>query len=398
MPKNKKPVARKSAESPEQKDEAMTRQLCALAIYLAGNPAKNATTVENAEDFHKIIKKTLHQKKDDILYEALEWTKHDAGRAHHLLKATIEEIAEVVTIGRDGAPTTEINAFVIPLFVHSTGGLKNAQSFQDQDAYELLTKSLQQAGLESPDATVVLVNHGYGLDEIDSITFSHLHEMVRDAHAAMHDMRAATATAIQRSFGEPVDEPFAADDMAVELRFLLGFSMKAVDDPFYQIPADEAAANAWFAGRETRFQTWAEQVTPLVKRCFAPVEREIEVHFLYQDLFHGGKERGIAEYFTLQMMSDLNYGLSEHGIAPPDARAVIAPAEVGDEKVLRVNLYALADGALIASSEKPLGLTADWGAEVLDVRDALGMIGVATIAEAAKFDDEGVPLENTAAT
>ena len=392
MPKNKKPAPRKSAESPEQKDEAMTRQLCALSAYLAGNPAKNATTVQNREDFYKIIKKCLHQKKDDILYEALEWTRHDAVRAHVLLKEAMEEVAEVVVIPRAGGVATEVNAFVIPLFLHTTGGLKGAQCFQDQEAYELLTRSVQEAGLESPDATVVLVNHAYQLDEIDSITFSHLHEMVRDAHASMHDMRAATATAISRSFAEPIDEPFAADDLAVELRFLLGFSMKSVDDKFYQAPADETAADAWYAARESRFQHWTEQVTPLVRRCFGPADREVEVHFLYQDLFHGGKERGIAEYFMLQMMSDLNHALSEQGVDVAATRAVVGPAEVGDEKVLRVNLYASSDAALVASSEKPLLQTADLDSELADMRDALGMIGIVAISVAQGFDEEGAPV------
>jgi hypothetical protein len=392
MPKNKKPAPRKSAESPEQKDEAMTRQLCALSAYLSGSPAKNATTIQNREDFYKIIRKCLHQKKDDILYEALEWTRHEALRAHVLLKEAMEEVAEVVVIARPGGAATEINAFVVPLFLHTTGGLKGAQCFQDQEAYELLTRSLQEAGLESPDATVVLVNHAYQLDEIDSITFSHLHEMVRDAHASMHDMRAATATAIARSFAEPIDEPFAPDDLAVELRFLLGFSMKSVDDKFYQAPADEAAADAWYAARESRFQQWTEQVTPLVRRCFGPAEREVEVHFLYQDLFHGGKERGIAEYFMLQMMSDLNHALSEQGVDVAATRAVVGPAEVGDEKVLRVNLYASSDAALVASSEKPVLQTADLDSELADMRDALGMIGIVTIAVAQGFDEEGVPV------
>jgi hypothetical protein len=215
---------------------------------------------------------------------------------------------------------------------------------------------------------------------------------VRDAHASMHDMRAATATAIARSFAEPIDEPFAADDLAVELRFLLGFSMKSVDDKFYQTPADEAAADVWYAARESRFQQWTEQVTPLVRRCFGPAERDVEVHFLYQDLFHGGKERGIAEYFMLQMMSDLNHALSEQGVDVAATRAVMGPAEVGDEKVLRVNLYASSDAALVASSEKPLLQTADLESELADMRDALGMIGIVTIAVAQGFDEEGVPV------
>ena len=365
----------------------MTRQLCALARYLSGAPPKNATTEQNRADFFKSIKKCLHQRNDDVLYEALDITRQDDAITYAFLKETIEEVAEVVTIQRDGAGAVEINAFVIPLFLHTSGGLKGAEAFQDQAAFEQLTASLQESGLESPQAQVVLVNHAYQLDEIDSITFSHLHEMVRDAHAAMQDMRAAAATAITRSFGEATDEPFAPDDAAVELRFLLGFAAKPADDSFYQIPAEETALDAYFAAREQRFQEWASKVTPLVQRCFAPVEREVEVHFLYQDLFHGGKERGIAEYFTLQMMSELNYGLRAADTEAGAARAVIGPAKVGDETVVRANLHRISDDRLLSSAEKPLGAHADLELELLDVRDALGMIGIKEIDAIAGFND-----------
>lgn len=381
MPKNKKPVARKSALSPEQHDQALVRQLSALADYLARTPADNATTRENHAELYKVIKKSLHQKKDDVLYEALDWTRHDAIPAHRLLKEAIEETAEVVVITRADVPAVEINAFVIPLFLHTSGGLKGVEAFQDQDAFEQLTKSLQLAGLESAEAHVVLVNHGYLLDEIDGITFSHLHEMVRDAHAAMHDMRAASASAIDRSFGSAADEPFAAGDAAVELRFLLGFAMKRLDDPFYQVPAEEAAADAYFDAREGRFQAWAAQVAPLVSRCFAASDRAVEVHFLYQDLFHAGKERGIGEYFTLQMMAELHHGLSLHGVSPAAAKARVGSVELGEERVLRVNLHAHADNVLLASADKPLSVEADWDVEMRDVRDALGTIGIGQVEE-----------------
>ncbi len=393
MPKNKKPVAPKAIDSPEQKDEALTRQLCALALYLSDQPKPNATTEQNRDDFHRLLKKSLHQKKDDILYDALERIKYEGGAAYLFLKSAIEELAEVVVIQRADAPAIEINAFVIPLFLHSTGGLKRAEAFQDQEAFEALTKSIQAAGLESPDANVVLVNHAYQLDDIDAITFSHLHEMVRDAHAAILDMRSATATAIARSFGDVADEPFAADDVAVELRFLLGFAMKKLDDPFYQVPTAEAAMLVFFAQREGRFQDWSETVAPLVQRCFARAERPIETHFLYQDLFHGGKERGIAEYFTLQMMSDLNFTLAQHQLNADTTRAVIAMADVSEEKIVRVNLYALSDAALVASAEKPLPLFADWESELQDVSDALTMIGVASISSASGFDEHDVALD-----
>ena len=392
MPNNKKPVSRKPVDSPEQKDEALTRQVCALAMVLADSPKKNATTEQNRDEFYRLLKKALHQKKDDILYDALDRIKYEGGSAWIFLKSAIEALSEVVVIQRPDKPAVEINAFVIPLFLHSIGGLKRAEVFQDQDAFEALTKSIQTAGLESPDATVVLVNHAYQLDDIDAITYSHLHEMVRDAHAAMVDRRSATATAIERSFGDANDEPFAADDVAVELRFLLGFAMKKLDDPFYQEPTQEDAMHAYFAQRERRFQQWASDVTPLVQRCFAASGRSIEAHFLYQDLFHGGKERGIAEYFTLQMMSDLNFNLAEHQIGPAESRAVIAVVDLGDEKIMRINLYAKATFALVASAEKPLPMFADWDNELQDACDALAMIGVETIASATGFDEQDMPI------
>ncbi len=392
MPKNKKPVSRKSVESPEQKDETLTRQLCALAVYLAEDHRENTTTEQNREDFFRLIKKSLHQKKDDILYDGLDRLRSEGGAAYLFLKAALEETAEVVVIHRADEPSIEINAFVIPLFLQSTGGLKSTDAFQDQEAFEALTKSLQTAGLESPDATVVLVNHAYQLDDIDAITYSHLHEMVRDAHASMLDMRGTAATAIERSFGTEGDELFGADDVAVELRFLLGFAMKSVDDPFYQIPTSTEAMQDYFAQREQRFQKWAEQIAHTVCRCFAPADRALDVHFLYQDLFHGGKERGIAEYFTLQMMSDLNAGLLEHQCDAAGCRAVIALSELGEEKLVRVMLYAKTDAALLASAEKPLALYADWNAELQDVCDALGMIGIETISSATGFDEQDQPI------
>ena len=392
MPKNKKPVSRKSLESPEQKDEALTRQLCALALYLADDPRENTTTEQNRDDFFRLIKKSLHQKKDDILYDALDRLRAEGGASYLFLKAALEETAEVVVIHRADAPSIEINAFVIPLFLQSTGGLKSTDAFQDQAAFEALTKSLQTAGLESADANVVLVNHAYQLDDIDAITYSHLHEMVRDAHASMLDMRGSTATAIERSFGAQSDELFGAEDVAVELRFLLGFAMKSVDDSFYQIPTSTEAMQEYFTQREQRFQKWAEQIAPTVSNCFAPPERALDVHFLYQDLFHGGKERGIAEYFTLQMMSDLNAGLLEHQADAASSRAVIALSELGEEKLVRVMLYAKTDAALLASAEKPLALFADWNGELQDVCDALGMIGIDVISSATGFDEQDQPI------
>ncbi len=78
------------------------------------------------------------------------------------------------------------------------------------------------------------------MDEIDSIRYSALFQMTHDAFVAI----------------------FAADDDALELRFLPDFALKSADDPFYLVPVDEATADAYFTVREERFQRWIEQIAP----------------------------------------------------------------------------------------------------------------------------------------
>jgi hypothetical protein len=396
MPKNKRPTPRKSSNAPQEKDDALTQTLCDLALDLAeqeDSESMSDSLRQKESDFNKLVKRSIFQKKDEVLYEALERTKYADIGAYQLLKERIEEASEVIVTARADGKNIEVNVFVIPMFVYTIGGLQFEDCFEDQEAFELLSKSLQDAGLESPDASVVLVNHAYHLDEIDAITFSHLNEMVRDAHAAITDARGAATSAIDRSFGPWPEGQFAADDQAVELRFLLGFALKATDDAFYRIPEGEAAMEAYFEARAERFERWAEQIMPVVKRCLVAEGTEIDVNFLYQDLFHGGKDRAIAEYFMLQMMSELNYGLDQHGIEAAATKAIIGPAEVRNETVLRVNLYASADNTLIASSEKPWNIGRDLEDEIADVQDALTTIGVTSLAVAAKFSADGQALE-----
>ncbi len=396
MPKNKRPAPRKSAASPEAQEEALTQNLYQLAgelgIHQDGDALSGAMK-EKQQTFQKTLKKCLQQKKDDILYEALERARYDDRSAHAFLKAAIEEASEVALFRREGSPELELNAFVIPLFAHLHGGLNHEQNFQDQEAFDLLTASLKTAQLESRDATVVLVSHAYHLDEIDGISYSQLHDMVRDAFTSMTSKKITATPAIDRSISGWPDHHFAPEDLAVELRFLLGFALKAIDDPFYQIPQHEAAADAYFAARATRFQQWTEQATPLVSRCLVTDGREVDIHFLYQDLFHGGKERGMAEYHMLEMMAELHQALREHGITPDHTRAIIGPADAGGDMVLRVNLYAADEGALLASSEKPLGTLAEIELEADDMHDALTTIGVQSLALAASFDADGEPLQ-----
>jgi hypothetical protein len=115
----------------------------------------------------------------------------------------------------------------------------------------------------------------------------------------------------------------------------------------------------------------------------------LTLNFLYQDLFFGAREQALSEYATLQMLSEMNQALAGH--APGQAEAVIAPADVDDDMVLRVQLSA--GGAVLATCDKPLDLGADLALEVDDLRDALASIGVVRVAVALRFDADGRALE-----
>ncbi|MBB5607453.1 MULTISPECIES: DUF2863 family protein [unclassified Janthinobacterium] len=400
MPKNKRPVPRKSANTPEDKDEAVTRMLCTMALNLAeqeDSVSQSTVLAEQAVEFGRIIRKTLNQKNDEVLYDAIDRAKYEDVGAYQYLRQQIEEASSVVVIRRENAPSMEINAFVVPLLVQSTGGLQQADTFQDQPAFEALVKSFQQAELESAKAKVVLMSHAYDLDEIDRITYSHLHEMVRDAYTSMTDKKIVAAPGLERSIVGWSETAFGPQDTAVELRFLLGFALKRVDDPFYKEPKDEAALDAWFDARMARYQQWTSDVAELVKRCLAPAGTALEVSFLYQDLFHGGKEQGMAEYTMLQMMSGINHALAENNAAPADVSVIVGPTDEHGEMLLRVNVHA-AGGALLHSADKPLDLAADLQDEVNDICDALAIIGVSQLSVALRFDAKGQPLEVQAYT
>lgn len=396
MKKRNQPGPAKSATAPEVQDDATIRTLVALTLDLTGLDDYETLPEDlkkKQADFQKTIRKCLHQKKDGVLAEALESAWEENSDAHTILKESIEEASEIVVFRRDEGPELEVNAFVIPLFAHSAGGLRAEQCFQDEEAFELLRKSFQEGQLESPRAKVALVSHAYHPEEIDRIGYSQLNAMVGEAFETMTRKKAPAAPAIARSMSGWPESGFAPDDSAVELRFLLGFALKTLDDPFYRIPENEAAADRYFEARAERFREWSRQVAPLVKRCLATDGRDIEIDFLYQDLFHGGKETGMAEQAMLQMMSELQHALQASGVAPAATHAILGPAETGDGEVLRVNLYGSADGALIASSDKPIGAARDLQAEADDIHDALATLGVASLALAIRFDANGQPVD-----
>ncbi|MDB5909517.1 MAG: hypothetical protein JWP34_3631 [Massilia sp.] len=385
MPKNKRPVPRKPATASEEDAEVMAQALADLAREVVQD-------VRGEDELERQVRNALRKKNDDVLYGAIESARYTDLDAWLLLRTKVEEAAATLTLRRDGKPAEEIDAFLVPMFVSSTGGLKPEETFHDDQAFEQLRASFQLAELESRAATVVLISHAYDLNEIDSISYSQLNDMLREAAATMNENKLVDTPALAASILGWTNG-FDPDDEAMELRFLLGFSRKRADDPFYIPPEDEAEADAYFAARMERYRQWTVDVTPLVKSCLAADPSRIDVNFLYQDLFFGAKERAMAELAMLEVMADVNAVLTEHELDPSDANVIVAPAPVDDHLVLRISVYRKGYEGPLAMAEKPLDLAADLDAEVADVCDAIVTLGIQQVSVAAKFGPGGEPVD-----
>ena len=363
MQKNKRPAPRKAAPPAVDKDELLSQELCSLA--LAQDP-----------ELRYAVRRSLKQQQDAVLYGALELARGEDADAYRHLKEAVEEDAGTVLLrkGEDG-PELEINAFAIPVFVHSQGGLRQQDCFQDPDAYTELLDSFIRGGLESPDAKLVLVQHAYDLAEAERITYGQLNAMVREAAATLGSKKLAAAPALERSIAGWQPSAFAATDEAVELRFLLGFALKHADDPFYRLPASPARQDAWFAARLQRYRAWTESAAAMVARCLAGA-RPLRLNFLYQDLFYGALQQGRREYDTLAMLAAMQQALA--GSDPGAARAVITLIETDEDAALQVQL--LGPAGELASAARRLDVGDDVEAEIEDLQDALSTLGLSAIA------------------
>lgn len=400
MPKNKRPVPRKPPTPPEEADEVQAQALAGLALELAEREQDDDAAAAPAatellskdEELSRLVRNALRKKNDEVLYGAIEHARYTDAGAYQLLRGRIEEAAGTVLLRRDGAPTMDINAFALPLFVHSEGGLKEDATFADGAAFDQLVDSFTAAGLESPQAKVVLISHAYDIDEIDAITYSHLQDMVRDAAGSMTEKKLVARPALERSIRGWAASHFGPGDKAVELRFLLGFALKRADDAFYQAPSGEAQADAYFEARMARYRDWTVQAAPLIRRCLAADPEAIALHFLYQDLFFGAKQQGLDELAMLQTIADVNAALAQGGVDAGAARAVVGPAATEDNLVLRVRLFD-SGGAALGQMDKPLDLAADLQIEVDDVCDALAGLGMTRLSVCQRFDPDGQALE-----
>jgi hypothetical protein len=392
MKNTKHPTKAKPAPAAEP-DEILAGRLLNLALELrdADVYADLPDALKKAQaELHRTIRKCLQQKREAALDEALEMSFDEDAQAYRMLRTQVEELAGTIVVHRDNGPAIEANAFVIPFFAHTTGGLHPEQCFQDEQAFEQLRESVSEHGLESRKANVVMVAHAYHPDELEKIGYCHLHAMVQEAMDAMTKKKATAADAITRSLSGWPPSPFAPDDNAMELRFLLGFVLKTLDDPFYHVPEKEAAADRHFEQRAERFRKWTQEITPVLKRCLVTNERDAQLDFLYQDLFHGGTEAARQELDMLRILSEVRQALDTCGALTDGVTAIVGPIETDDEDVLRVSLRAEGSAEEIANVEKSLSRMETMEDAIADLADGLASVGVRDIQLTRRFDENGM--------
>jgi len=392
MPNNKRPAPRKTPKPAAEPDhEAVAQNLVDLALEITEREDPDPALVEAREqDVLTLVRRALRRRHDEVLYGAIDLARYTDPAACRWLRDRIEEEAATL-LAREGEEAFEIDAFMIPLFVTSTGGLLEAEIFQDDSAFDELSDSFRKAGLASADSRVVLVRHLYDLDAVDAIRYSDLQDMLREAFQSMRSKKLTAAPAIQASMRPWVAGEAAPDEETMELRFLLGFVLKHTDDPFYRVPKAEADADAYFEGRLARYRMWAGSITPLLQRNLAKEPAGMELNFLYQDLFFGAKEQGLSELAMLATLADVNAVIDEGERDAERLKAVVAPVDLGEQAVLRINLYALDGGAPLATVDKPVDLSDDLEIALEDLCDALGTVGLDGILVASGFDAGGQP-------
>ena len=382
----------KAAKPVEADPDELAQNLVDLALEITERDGPDAAALAaRQEELTVLVRRMLRRKHDDVLYGAIEVAKYTDPDCCRLLRERVEEEAATYHVRGDDEMELEIDAFMIPLFVHSTGGLVQEDVFHDDADFEALMDSFRQSGLASAATRIVLVRHLYDLDAVDRIRYSDLQEMLREAAQAMRSRKLVATPAIEASMRPWIGGDYEPEDDAMELRFLLGFALKPVDDPFYKIPSGEAASDAYFEGRMARYRMWAGSVAPLLQRCLSRHPAEVELNFLYQDLFYGALEQGVAELSMLATLAEVNQKLEEQQRAPDRIKAVVAPLEANGEPVLRINLYPLDGGAPLATVDKPLDLAAHLEAELEDLCDALGTVGLDGVLLARGFDAAGEP-------
>lgn len=394
MPKNK-PPARKPGPRPAptvDRTDELVEDLAVLALEVAEQEESDPAAIAQKQDeLQKMVRNALRKKQDAVLYGAIEQARFDDVDAYILLRGQIEEAAAAITLRAEGKPAEEIDAFLVPLFVTSVGGLRRDQAFQDAAGFELLRASFQQAGLEAASATVVLISHMYDVDEIDRISYCELNEMLREVAATMSEKKMVATPALSGSIAavEEGSTPAPSDEPVTELRFLLGFVRRRLNDAFYAIPADEAGADAWFAARLERYREWTLMADPLLRACVAGEPAGVAINFLYQNQFFAAKRQAMAEGEMLTLMSQITETLGAHGIEAAQTSAVVGPAALEDDVALRVALFRNGDAAALHLFDQPFDMADDLQAGIDELCEVLQSMGIVSLSTAAKFGADG---------
>lgn len=401
MPKNKPPVRRKPGPPPSptvDRTDELVEDLAVLALEVSEQEESDPVALAAKRDeLSKMIRNALRKKQDGVLYGAIEHARFDDVDAFVLLRGQIEEAAASIVLRGEGRPAEEIDAFLVPVFINSQGGLRREQAFQDAAGFELLRSSFQQAGLEAESATVVLISHMYDVDEIDGISYSELNEMLREVAATMGEKKLVATPALSASIADPGDLADRAQDVegqsVTELRFLLGFVRRRLDDPFYAIPADEAGADAWFEARLERYRQWTLAADALLRACVASDPAAVALNFLYQNQFFAAKRQAMAEGDILVLMSEITASMVEHDLDPAQSSAVVGPLALDADVALHVALYRNGDAAPLAGFNLAFDMADDLQGGIDELCDMLHGMGIGGLSTAAKFDADGVAVQ-----
>ena len=392
MPKNKKPVRRQPPPPAPDRTDELVEDMAVLALEVAEQEESDPAAIAAKQDeLQKMVRNALRKKQDEVLYGAIEHARFDDVDAYVLLRNQIEEAAASIVLRAEGKPADEIDAFLVPVFVNSTGGLLRAEAFQDAAGFELLRASFQEAGLESASATVVLISHLYDVDEIDRISYSELNEMLREVAATMGEKKMTATPALSGSISSTDETGAAPDEEVTELRFLLGFVRRRMDDPAYQIPEDEAGMNAWFDARMDKYRQWTLVADALLRAGVAVDPSRISLNFLYQNQFFAAKRQAMAEGNMLSLMAEIGAVLAEHSLDPEQAAAVVGPAALDADVALRVAIYRNGDAAPLQSADLPFDLGEDLAAGIDELCEILHSMGLAPVSTTARFNADGQP-------
>ena len=370
-------------------DERLARTLALLAADL-GAPGSQVPAAQKEVEFTRMVRAALRQHNDELLYLAVELAHEQGPEAYDAARSRIGEAASTFILRRNGAPDMEVNAFAIPLFVYSTGGLKAEDGWRDDVAFESLVASFTSHQLESPDAQVVLVQHAYDLAEVERLTYSGLNQIVVEACNVMTSRKPLAAPHIERSMSGWAETHFGPGERAVELRFLLGFALKRCDDPFYRVPEQEAAADAYFEARQQRYLAWSAAMAPTLARCLSAQPDDLELQLSYQDLFFDARDRALAELGMLELVHDVDQLLERLARPAAQVQAIVGPAFHQRERVLRAALYG-SDGGLLEALDVAPDSLAGIQEQMDDMCAVLHHAGIERISTTTTFDNSGTP-------